>query len=115
MQTNNPLERDYQPDKILCDRPATRPGVLVGELPTTDTRAISGTFYVQDEYTFFIQLFSYDASRDGKHSCLRYNDIELQLSLLKLETYLYYYPTGLLPDFLIMSGEGGVRIPFSAE
>ena len=45
----------------MCDRPSTQPGRLIGDLSTDDPRALSGTVYIKDDYTIFIQLFSFDA------------------------------------------------------
>ena len=55
----NPLFAAFDRSRIICDRPTTRPGVLVGELPK-ESNDLEGTFYVRDNKTFYIQLFSYD-------------------------------------------------------
>ncbi|XP_064398584.1 uncharacterized protein LOC135345151 [Halichondria panicea] len=57
---NNQDLADHDRSLVFCDRPATRPGVLVGEL-TSESNGLGGTFYVRDDKTFYIQLFSYDA------------------------------------------------------
>ena len=68
-QSNNPYEVAYEPNKILCNRTTTRPGVYLGELPTTNARTVSGSFYVYDETTFFIQLFSLDTTKYEGKTC----------------------------------------------
>ena len=64
-QTNNQAIADHDRSLVFCDRPTTRPGVLVGTLPS-QSNGLGGTFYVQDSNTFYIQLFSYDARAAGR-------------------------------------------------
>ena len=113
-QTNNPLEAAYEPNRILCDRPTTQPGVLVGELPDGgNPRAISGTFYVKDQYTFVIQLFSYNAT--AWQSTFASQTIKYKMSdyskCLSLDTVLYYYRLGEVVD----KTGGGQVIPQSSS
>ena len=59
-QTNSLRVSDYDPSRIYCDRPATRPGVYTAELSTdTAMNEVSGAVYVVDEYQLYIQLFNY--------------------------------------------------------
>ena len=59
-QTNSLNVKDYEPSRIYCDRPSTRPGVYIGELPTdVADNYVSGAFYVVDEYQLYIQLLTY--------------------------------------------------------
>ncbi len=66
MQTNNQALADHDRSLVVCDRPTTRPGVLVGML-SKDNHGLEGTVYVQDDKTLYIQLFSYDAGGEGKN------------------------------------------------
>lgn len=67
LQTNNQDQADHDRSLVFCDRPSTRPGVLVGDLPT-DSNSLDGTLYVQDSKTLYVQLFSYDARGDGENA-----------------------------------------------
>ena len=59
-QTNSPRVNYFDPSRILCDRPSTRPGVYIGELSTdVQINGVSGEFYVVDEYKLYIQLFNF--------------------------------------------------------
>ena len=72
-QANNQDLADHDRSLVFCDRPATRPGVLVGEL-TSESNGLGGTFYVRDDKTFYIQLFSYDARATGVCVCVHGNN-----------------------------------------
>lgn len=86
--------------------------MYVGELPTEDTREISGTLYVQNQWTFFIQLFSFRAGRESEQTNQLHDCVVYYTLLLLLDVFLYYYPPGVTPS---NSGEGGVKINVSAE
>lgn len=65
MQTNNQAVADHDRSLVVCNRPTTVPGVLVGTL-SKDSNRLEGTLYVGDRNILYIQLFSYDAGGDGE-------------------------------------------------